>query len=38
MNNKEECYSKIDLMKYLIDEYKEGKADEQVNNKTKEFC
>ena len=24
---KEECYSKIDLMKYLIDEYKEGKAD-----------
>lgn len=35
---KEECYSKIDLMKYLIDEYKEGKADEQVNNKTKEFC
>jgi len=24
---KEECYSKIDLMKYLIDEYKEGEAD-----------
>ena len=24
---KEECYNKIDLMKYLIDEYKEGEAD-----------
>ena len=26
---KQECYSKIDLMKYLIDEYKEGEADEK---------
>ena len=26
---KEECYSKIDLMKYLIDEYKEGEVNEK---------
>lgn len=25
---KKECYSKIDLMKYLINEYKEGEANE----------